>query len=96
MSAPEPQPQTAIAATGKVASEVVGGLQSQPMMLGIVVLNVIGIAAALFFLNKLSTESHERFSQLLSYCLSDERRAAADLPPTVLLGETERAPAQPR
>ena len=65
----EHEPQTAIAATGKVASDVVAGLHQQPMMLAIVVLNVIGIGAALYFLNKLSTESHERFSQLLSYCL---------------------------
>jgi len=72
----EPQPQTAIGATGKVASDIVGGLKGQPMLLGIVVLNVIGIAAALYFLNKIADQADSRYQLLLRYCLevSDDGR----------------------
>lgn len=37
---------SAVQATGQVASDVVAGLKGQPMLLGIVVLNIIGIGIA--------------------------------------------------
>lgn len=43
---PRQLPQGAVQATGQVASDVVAGLKGQPMLLGIVVLNIIGIGIA--------------------------------------------------
>ena len=62
-------PQTVAGASGRVASDVIGGLKQQPMLLAIVVLNIMGIGAALYFLNKLATESNARFVSLMEYCL---------------------------
>lgn len=46
-------PQSTVQAAGQAASEIIGGLKQSPTLLAIVVLNVIGIAAALWFLNKI-------------------------------------------
>jgi hypothetical protein len=62
-------PQSTIQAAGQVATDVVAGLRQQPLLLGIVVLNVIGIAAALYFLNKLADASDRRFAMVMQACM---------------------------
>lgn len=63
-----PPPQTVIQAAGQTAAEVVGGLKQQPLLLGIVVLNIIGIGAALWFLDKITTIQHDNYVNLVRYC----------------------------
>src|SRR5262245_3647128 len=43
---PKPLPQNVVQATGQVAETVVHGLSGQPLLLGIIVLNIIGISVA--------------------------------------------------
>ena len=62
----QPQPQSTVQVAGQVAHDVVGGLQSQPLLLGIVVLNVIGIAAALYFLNLLATNNAKHLDAIMT------------------------------
>ena len=66
---PRPEPQSTVQAAGRVAEDVVSGLKNQPMLLAIVVLNIIGVFAALWFLNQIVTTAHDRHTQLLRYCL---------------------------
>jgi len=63
---PEDRPQSAVQATGQVASEVVSGLKQQPAMLAIVVLNVVVIVAAVWFLRELATSAKENMQRLLT------------------------------
>jgi hypothetical protein len=53
----------------KVASEVVTGLKGQPVILGLLVLNSIGIAAAVWFLKALATAQGARLDLILRSCL---------------------------
>jgi len=61
-----PQPQSTVQAASQVAGDVVAGLKTQPLLLGIVVLNVIGICAALYFLNLLAANNQTHMSQILT------------------------------
>jgi hypothetical protein len=81
-------PQSTVQAAGQVAEDVVAGLKGQPLLLGIVVLNLLGIAAALYFLNLLATnnaahitelmkQSHSQFETVLRLCAPQ----ALPLPP---------------
>jgi len=59
-------PQTTLQFAGHAAENVVSGLSGRsPYMLGIVVLNVLGIAAAIYFLNILITGQQKHLSNLL-------------------------------
>jgi len=58
-------PQSAVQAVGQVATDVVGGMKAQPLLLGIVVLNCIGIAAALYFLNLLAQNNSTHMQALM-------------------------------
>jgi len=60
-----PQPQTTVQAVGRVAEDVVTGFKGQPLLLAIVVLNVIGIVAALYFLNLLAQNNSMHLRQLM-------------------------------
>jgi hypothetical protein len=62
-------PQGTIQAAGKVASDVVSGLKQQPAMLGLVIINIIGIAAALYFLSSLASIAKDRMELILKACL---------------------------
>jgi hypothetical protein len=66
---PRMPPQSVIQATGQIASDVVGGLKSQPVLLGLLVLNAIGIAAACWFLSVLAESQSKRMDQILKACL---------------------------
>jgi len=79
---------------GKVASGIVEGLKSSPVILAIIVLNVILVSAALYFLNTLAENArHHRedlmkqnaaqFEQLVRLCQqSRDYRLQSDDPPT--------------
>jgi hypothetical protein len=61
-----PLPQTTLQFAGHAADSVVSGLSGRsPYMLGIVVLNVLGIAAAIYFLNILITGQQKHLAALL-------------------------------
>ncbi len=67
-----PPPQSAIQATGQVATDVVGGLKNQPALLAIVVLNVVMIVVAAWFLHQLAgaaRENRESIIKLLDKCM---------------------------
>ena len=53
----------------KVAGQVVSGLQSSPILLALISLNLIGIAAALWFLNTLASNQSKRIDMILAVCL---------------------------
>lgn len=57
----------------KVASEVVVGLRTQPVILGLLVLNSIGIGAACWFLSRLATAQGARLDLILRSCLPGVR-----------------------
>jgi len=59
------RPQTTVQVVGRVAEDVVSGFKGQPLMLAIVVLNVIGIIAALYFLNLLAQNNSMHLKQLM-------------------------------
>lgn len=53
----------------QVASDVVGGLRQQPMLLTLVVLNVVGLGTAAWFLRALIDLSDRRMEMILKSCL---------------------------
>ncbi len=72
MSDTQPQPprrelpQTTLQFAGQAAEHVVGGLSGRsPYMLGIVILNMLGIAAAIYFLNILITGQQQHLKTLV-------------------------------
>ena len=68
-------PHTVVEATGKAASDVVAGLKNSPALLSLVVLNVVGLALAMWFLTQLLTASHEHRDKMLALiekCMSHQ------------------------
>ena len=51
---------------GQAAGDVVSGLAKSPWMLGIVVINLIGIVAAVYFLNLLIGGQQKLFNELMT------------------------------
>jgi hypothetical protein len=62
-------PQSTVQAAGQVATDVVRGMSGQPMLLGLMVLNAIGIAAALWFLQTLIEGAQKNMNLLLRSCI---------------------------
>jgi hypothetical protein len=62
---PRPLPQSTVQATGQVASDVVLGLRQQPALLAIVVLNIIAICFAGWFLAKLADVASTRTEAMM-------------------------------
>ena len=60
-----PAPQGTVQAAHAVTEDVVRGLGGHPMMLGVVVLNVLAIAAAVYFLNLLIAGQQRHLGNLL-------------------------------
>lgn len=52
-----------------IAGDVVGGLKNTPLLLGVLILNVVGIVAAVWFLHKLVEVSSKNMQTLLTACL---------------------------
>jgi hypothetical protein len=60
-----PLPQTTVALVGHATSEIVGGVVKTPLMLAVLLLNVIGIGAAVYFLNLLISGQQRHLAALL-------------------------------
>jgi hypothetical protein len=60
-----PLPQTTVALVGHATSEVVGGIVKTPLMLAVLLLNIIGIGAAVYFLNILIQGQQRHLAALL-------------------------------
>ena len=65
----------AVQATGQVASDVVIALKAQPALLVIVVLNMIAIGMAAWFLGRLADSQQQHMRDLVRACfpLADSR-----------------------
>ena len=61
-----PLPQTTVALVGHATSEVIGGVVKTPLMLAVLLLNVIGIGAAVYFLNLLISGQQRHLAALLT------------------------------
>ena len=73
-SPPRRLPATTVELASHTSSSLITGLTSRsPFMLGIVVLNVIGIASAVYFLNLLIKGQQEHLNQLLTVQQSETR-----------------------
>jgi hypothetical protein len=66
--AERPEPRGAAQAAGRVAEEVARGLQSSPMLLAVIMLNVIMIGAGIWFIQALAKAQQSRFDLLLKVC----------------------------
>lgn len=58
-------PQTTVAVVGQTASDLIHGVSRTPMMLAVLLLNVIGIGAAVYFLNLLISGQQQHLRSLL-------------------------------
>lgn len=66
MSTPErPPPQSTVEAAGRIAVDMVNGLKTQPVLLALVLLNIVGIGAAAWFLHGLAGAQAERSKAVL-------------------------------
>lgn len=72
---PRPQPTSSVQAISQTASDVVSGLKQQPALLAVVVLNVVAIAIAMWFLSNLASnakEMRERLFTMIEKCMTGE------------------------
>jgi hypothetical protein len=53
----------------EIARDVVSGLKNTPLLLGILVLNIVGIGAGTYFLTKVGQVNAARFELILNRCL---------------------------
>jgi hypothetical protein len=58
-------PLTSMQLAGHATTEVVQGIGRTPLMLGVIVLNLIGVGAAVFFLNLLISGQQQHLKALL-------------------------------
>lgn len=63
---PQAYPVSTVQMAHATTDAVVTGLGKSPLMLGVVVLNVIGIAAAVYFLNLLISGQQQHLANLLT------------------------------
>lgn len=71
-------PRNVVEATGQVATSIVTGLVATPALLTIVVLNVVAIGVACWFLAKLADATASRTNvmmQLISDCMKERRQS---------------------
>jgi hypothetical protein len=59
-------PQNTMQAAAEISSEVVGGLGKSPIMFGVIILNLVGIMAAVYFLNLLIHGQQQHLANLLT------------------------------
>jgi hypothetical protein len=64
-----PPPQSTVQAAGRVAEDVVSGLKAQPALLGLVILNLIAIGTAVWFLDRIASRAGDRLDHILAACL---------------------------
>jgi hypothetical protein len=61
-----PLPHSTFQLIGQTTQDVVGGVTKTPLMLGVILLNVAGIAAAVYFLNILISGQQQHLGNLLT------------------------------
>jgi hypothetical protein len=61
-----PPPHSTFQLIGQTTQDVVGGVTKTPLMLGVILLNVAGIAAAVYFLNILISGQQTHLGNLLT------------------------------
>jgi hypothetical protein len=61
-----PIPLSTFQLVGQTTQDVVGGVTKTPLMLGVILLNVAGIAAAVYFLNILISGQQQHLGNLLT------------------------------
>lgn len=74
-SGQRPLPQSTVQAAGQAATDVIGGLKQQPMLLAMVVLNAMAIGVAIWFLRGLQEANTQRFEKMLTMiekCMSGD------------------------
>jgi hypothetical protein len=59
-------PQSTVQMAGQVAGDVVGGISKTPLMLGVITLNLVGVVAAVYFLNLLINGQQKHLANLLT------------------------------
>ena len=82
MAADQSSPNV-VQATGQVAGDIIGGLKGNPIVLALVVLNILGIGAALWFLRDLMSDSRSTRMEMLSmigYCVRGRTDSTPDVP----------------
>lgn len=86
-------PRTMVEAGGKIATDTVRGLSSNPLLLGVIVLNVIGIGAGAWMavvlfhaIERATNAQREMFVTLLA----EERREAREILRTCVPGVIKR------
>jgi hypothetical protein len=63
------RPNSAVQAAAQIAESAVNGLKGSPLILGLLLLNAIGIGAAIWFLSSLASAQAKRVEMVLSACL---------------------------
>jgi hypothetical protein len=63
---PRPIPVSTFQLVGQTTQDVVSGISKTPLMLGVILLNVAGIAAAVYFLNVLISGQQQHLGNLLT------------------------------
>jgi hypothetical protein len=64
-------PQSTVQAAGQAATDIIGGLKASPALLAIILLNMIGVAAAIWFLNKLIDRARSNIELVVSQMHKD-------------------------
>jgi hypothetical protein len=60
-----PLPQSTVQLIGQTSSDVVSGISKTPLMLGVITLNLVGVVAAVYFLNLLIHGQQAHLANLL-------------------------------
>lgn len=61
-----PLPQSTVQLIGQTSSDVVTGISKTPLMLGVITLNLVGVVAAVYFLNLLIHGQQAHLANLLA------------------------------
>jgi hypothetical protein len=64
-AAARPLPQSTVQLIGQTSSDVVSGISKTPLMLGVITLNLVGVIAAVYFLNLLINGQQAHLANLL-------------------------------
>jgi type IV secretory pathway TrbD component len=62
-------PNSPVQAAARIAESAIDGLKGSPLILAVLLLNAIGIGAALWFLTRLAAAQSARLDVILKACL---------------------------
>jgi hypothetical protein len=66
---PRSPPQSTVQAVSHVAEDVVRAMHGQPVLIGLLLLNAIGIGGAIWFLDRFAASNAARLDLILKSCL---------------------------